>query len=164
MTATTPLGRVVRDADGVHLEFVRSLDHPVADVWAALTDPGRLAAWFGTWTGDPTTGSVELTLAEEGAAPGRVDITACEPPRHLAVTTDGPEGAWPLEVTLRGSGAGTRLWFVHHLAEPFDASSLGPGWQYYLDRLAAALAGEPLPEDWAQYHPALAGAYAVPEP
>ena len=35
----------------------------------------------------------------------------------------------------------TTLVFVQRLAEPYDASSIGPGWHYYLDRLDAVVAG-----------------------
>lgn len=41
----------------------------------------------------------------------------------------------------------------------FVAEEVGPGWEYYLDRLAAALAGEAMP-DWDDYWPGLAAAYA----
>ena len=35
---------------------------------------------------------------------------------------------------------------------------MGPGWDYYLDRLMAAHAGRPMPE-WEHYYPALAEHY-----
>jgi hypothetical protein len=73
-----------------------------------------------------------------------------------------PDGPWPLGVTLADSGGGTRLRFTHELAEPYDATSIGPGWQYYLDRLEAVVAGRPVPEDFDPYYPSLSAAYAVP--
>ncbi len=161
MTATTALGRLLRDADGVRLRFERTYAAGVDDVWSALTDPDRCARWIGRWSGDPAT--VQLVMAdEEDAGPQQVRIEACEPPHRLAVTTGSADGPWPLEVTLVEQGAGTLLTFVHHLAEPYDASSIGPGWQYYLDRLGAVLTGEQVPADLDEYHPALADAYAVP--
>ena len=39
----------------------RTFRAPVADVWAAVTEPGRLSRWWGTWSGDPTTGRVIAT-------------------------------------------------------------------------------------------------------
>ncbi len=70
MTVTTPLGRVLRDEDGVRLEFVRTYGNPIDDVWSALTDPDRVARWIGTWTGDPATGTVDLVMTdEEGSSP-----------------------------------------------------------------------------------------------
>jgi hypothetical protein len=38
-----------------------------------------------------------------------------------------------------------------------DSADVGPGWHWYLDRLAASLAGAPMPE-WEDY-PALASDY-----
>jgi len=67
-----------------------------------------------------------------------------------------------LSVDLAEEGPGTRLRFVHVLAEPYDATAIGPGWQYYLDRLGAVLLDAPVPDDFTEYHPALGDAYAVP--
>lgn len=163
MTAHRQLGQVLRDTDGVRLEFVRTYDAPIADVWSALTDPERMPRWFGRWRGDPSSGSVEVALSdEEGSPTEQVIIDACEPPRWLAVTMANPDRPWPLEATLREGGGGTSLRFVHRLAEPYDASSIGPGWHYYLDRLGAEVAGQPVPDSWDDYYPTLAEAYPVP--
>lgn len=163
MTATTALGEVLREADGVRLRFERAFTTDIDDLWSAITDPERCARWLGRWSGDPTSGTVSFAMtAEDDAAPEPVSIDACEPPRRLAVTFATGDGPWPLEVTLTERGEVTELVFVHHLAEPYDASSVGPGWQYYLDRLAAVVTGAAVPEDFEQYHPALADAYPVP--
>lgn len=31
----------------------RNIVAPLEDVWRTLTDPDRLEAWIGTWSGDP---------------------------------------------------------------------------------------------------------------
>ena len=163
MTVTSPLGQVLRDQDGMRLEFVRSYDDPITDVWSALTDPDRTARWFGRWTGDPASGSVQVVMvAEDDASPQTMTILACEPPTRLLVETDSPDGVWRLEVTLSDQGGGTALRFVQRLAEPYDASSIGPGWHFYLDRLAAVVQDHEVPEDFDAYYPALQGEYAVP--
>lgn len=162
-TVTTPVGRLVPDEEGVRLESVRTFPEPVEEVWSALTEPDRLARWFGRWTGDPATGTVDVVMtAEDDDTPQRVRIDECEPPTRLAVELPTSDGPWPLSATLRGRDGGCELTFVHRLAEPYDASSIGPGWQYYLDRLAAVVAGTPVPERWEDYYPALSDAYAVP--
>jgi hypothetical protein len=51
------------------------------------------------------------------------------------------------------------LW---RLAEPYDASSIGPGWHYYLDRLDAVVADTAVPDKWDDYYPALQDAYSAP--
>lgn len=163
MTVTTPQGRVLRDAQGARLEFVRTFDAPITDVWSAITDSDRLARWYGSWTGDPTTGTVEVLMtAEEGATPETVRIIACEAPTSLVVEVPSPDGPWHLDASLREEDGVTTLHFVQRLAEPYDASDIGPGWQFYLDRLDAVLSGSVLPEDWDAYHPALKGRYEVP--
>lgn len=163
MTVTTPLGQVLRDTDGMRLEFVRTYDDPVDDVWSALTDPDRVARWIGTWTGDPTTGTVQLVMTEdENATPETVTIVACEPPTRLVLDVPTQDGTWRLSVSLRAQDRVTTLVFVQRLAEPYDASSVGPGWHYYLDRLGAVVAGTAVPDTWDDYYPSLADAYALP--
>lgn len=53
----------------------------------------------------------------------------------------------------------TTLTFSHRLAEPHDATDIGPGWHWYLDRLAAVVADQPAPDDFDAYLTGLAGAY-----
>lgn len=163
-TVTDRLGQVLRDADGVRLEFVRSYDAPIADVWAAATDPNRMERWIGHWTGDPSTGTVQFAMTSEGSdiEPQPVVIDECTAPTRLAVTLPSPDGPWPLQVTLTEQAGGTLLRFVHHLAEPYDASSVGPGWQYYLDRLGAVVDDAPVPDDFDAYYPRFADDYPIP--
>ncbi len=163
MTVTSPLGHVLRDEDGMRLEFVRTYDDPIADVWSALTDPDRTARWFGRWTGDPESGSVDVTMAAEEGAPSQVvAILVCDPPHRLVVETGSPDGVWRLDVTLSAQGDETTLRFVQRLAEPYDASSIGPGWHFYLDRLGAVLNGHDVPDDFDAYYPALQADYDLP--
>lgn len=53
MTVTTPLGQVLRDSDGMRLEFVRTYDEALDEVWSALTSPERVARWLGTSPATP---------------------------------------------------------------------------------------------------------------
>lgn len=163
MTVTTPLGQVLRDEQGVRLEFVRTYDDPVEDVWAAVTHPDRVARWLGKVSGDPDTGTVDFVMTEdESATPATVTIVECEPPTQLVVDMPSPEGVWRLSVALSAEGRRTTLVFVQRLAEPYDASSIGPGWHYYLDRLGAVIAGEEALDNWDDYFPYLRDAYALP--
>ena len=164
MTVTTPLGQVLRDDDGVRLEFVRTYPDPIEDVWSALTEADRVARWFGVWTGDPTTGTVDFVMIETpDADPQPVKILECEPPTDLIVEMSSPDGTWTLAVRLRAEAETTTLVFTQHLDEPYDATSIGPGWHYYLDRLAAVVSGTPVPEVWDDYFPALESSYRLPD-
>lgn len=163
MTVTTPLGQVLRDDLGMRLEFVRIYDDPVDDVWSALTDPDRLVRWIGTVSGDPATGTVELRMTEdEGSRPETVTILECVAPTRLVVELPSPDGTWHLSVALRAHGGGTGLVFTQRLAEPYDASSVGPGWHFYLDRLGAVITDRGAPGNWDDYYPSLKDAYGLP--
>lgn len=163
MTATTPLGKVLRDDDGLRLQFVRTLQTSIDDAWSAMTDADRMERWLGTWSGDPASGKVEFVMTSEGStAPEPVQIVRCERPTALEVALPTPDGPWHLTATLTERAGATELVFEHRLAEPYDASAVGPGWQYYLDRLAAVIDGDPVPVDFDEYYPALKDAYALP--
>jgi hypothetical protein len=97
-------------------------------------------------------------LHEQGQPWTNVTIEQCEAPRHLVVTTRDAAGEWRIELTLSQTGETTELRFVHHLSDPKLAGDAGPGWEYYLDMLVAARAGEALPS-FEDYYPALRAYY-----
>lgn len=154
MTVTTPLGQVRHDDGGTRLEFVRQFPTDIAGLWSAITDPDRCAHWFGSWTGDPATGAVQLLMtAEDDASAQDVTIVECEEPTRLVVELPAPDGTWRLELDLSTDDDSSRLVFTQPLADPDEATNIGPGWHYYLDRLAAEVAGSPVPDDWSTYEP-----------
>lgn len=172
MSVDTPLGHVLRDDTGLRLEYLRTFTRTEQQVWAAMTDPDLLARWIGTVTGDPDTGVVQFLMTEDkDGSPEPLTILTCDPPRALDVSMGSADGAWPLSVTLTETQPtdvstthpGTILTFTQRLAEPFDASSIGPGWHYYLDRLQAVVDGKEPTEDWDAYYPSLASAYKLPD-
>ncbi|MFF5173378.1 SRPBCC domain-containing protein [Micromonospora sp. NPDC000089] len=81
-------------------------------------------------------------------------IVACEPPYRLALTAGDEQGAWHLDLVLTETADGTRLRFTQHLAGLDGVGEIGPGWEYYLDRLLAAREGQPAP-DFADYYPSM---------
>lgn len=163
-TVETPTGRVIRDADGVRLEYVRTYPDPIERIWAAITDPEQLAVWYGTWRGDPASGTVELASIEGGGEFKPIQIVQCHRPTRVAVVIPTPYGAMPLSISLTEADGMTTLVFVHRLAEPYDSASFGPGWHYYLDRLGATVRGGTMPEfdDWPAYEP-LGAQYPLPD-
>jgi uncharacterized protein YndB with AHSA1/START domain len=142
---TTPTGRI-ETVDGVRrLVVERTFRAPIDDVWAAVVEPGRMARWIGTWTGDPATGRVAFTMLFEGGDPGdpgsETEIHECDPPRRLAVTTHAGPMTWRLELDLSERDGVTTLVFTQPGIDPGEAESVGPGWEYYLDRLVAVETG-----------------------
>ena len=157
-----PDGRVVRLGDRLVLQVDRSFDAPIEDVWAAITEPERLARWLGTWRGDPTEGHVMWRMGfEEGADEHELEIRECRPPHRLAVTTYLGEQAWYLEADLSESDGVTTLSFSQPDVDHDDVPSVGPGWEYYLDRLVAAeTGGDPATVDFDRdYYPTMAEHY-----
>ncbi|HEV6955305.1 MAG TPA: SRPBCC family protein [Promicromonospora sp.] len=136
--------------DGRTLALVRRFDVPIEEVWAHLTVSERLARWFGTWAGDPATGHVAVTMnaeAEtEAGEPADFRVVACEPPRLLAVDADDEYGHWRLRVDLAEADGGTALTLRQTELDPKDLPETGPGWEWYLDRLVAAVAGTEPPD------------------
>ena len=65
----TELGTIEKRDDHHVLVQTRTFRAPVEDVWAAVTEPERLARWIGTWTGDPASGSVDFRMLFEGDEP-----------------------------------------------------------------------------------------------
>lgn len=153
-----PNGRVVRDADGLELIVERAVEAPADEVWSWLTESAKLEQWIGSWTGEPRVGgSVLFTMsAEPGAEPEEATILVCDPPRHFL--SDLGSAAWRVGFSLTEVGATTIIFFTQRLASARDAGSIGPGWEYYLDRMIAARAGLPLPV-WDNYYPAFSSYY-----
>lgn len=160
----TPSGRLVRTPEGRDLVLVRTFRAPIDDVWASITEPERTARWFGRWSGEPGPGrTIQVTMGfEQGTEPTSVTIDACEPPRHLAVRTMDAYGSWRLEAHLSEAAGVTELRFTHHLDPQVNVGEVGPGWEYYLDNLAASRDGTPLP-DFNDYYPAQKEYYLAQE-
>lgn len=157
MSTTTPLGRrEIRDG-GEQIVFTRTFAAPLSDVWAACTEPERMERWIGTWTGDPASGEVVFRMTAEGDdVPEEVYLVeACEPPRRFVLRSrdaapfsadgTGPRVAWQHTLELSEADGTTTLTFTQVVPDgPVGAdmvASVGPGWDYYLDRLVIAFGG-----------------------
>ncbi|MCD2263506.1 SRPBCC domain-containing protein [Dietzia aurantiaca] len=140
--------------------FTRRLPISREQAWAAVTDPARTARWIGPWSGDPASGTVELTMTvEEGSPTSTVEVRRCEEPMVLVVTT-GPAG-WVLTVRVEGDDDEAVISLEQDIPDTESAASIGPGWDFYLDRLVEAEAGrdpDALRFD-PDYYPGLAGYY-----
>jgi uncharacterized protein YndB with AHSA1/START domain len=140
------LGEVLRVAG---VRFERVLPGSVEQVWAHLTEPGKLAAWYGD------EGVIE---PREGGAVRlsgghiRGVVTQWKPHRKLAYTWNvfGPgedDSAYPesyLTLKLAPRGGEVVLTLTHlPVLERFEKQN-AMGWHTFLDMLGAALAGQPL--------------------
>jgi hypothetical protein len=77
------------------------------------------------------------------------------------VTSQVGEERWQLELDLVEAGGITTLTFTQPDIDPAVADSVGPGWEYYLDRLVAVETGSDVAAvDFDRdYYPAMAEHY-----
>ena len=142
-------GTVRQAAGGPIVRFERVLPHPIAKVWAALTEPAGLAAWLAPGTIDLAPGGrarLEFTTTShvvDGA------VLAVDPPVLL-------EYAWGDHGTVRWelspAAGGTRLVLTHALPEADAPPLFLAGWHTHLELLALALNGQPAPWPWPRWH------------
>lgn len=140
----------------------RTFRMPRDEVWKAVTEPKRLERWIGTWSGDPAEGRVSFRMTAEGEDIPANDyvITACRPTEHLGLEADAAGMHFELRLDLSEADGVTTLLFAQRMSDPEMASSVGPGWEYYLDRLVAAeTGGDVAGVKWDDYYPALADGY-----
>jgi uncharacterized protein YndB with AHSA1/START domain len=122
----------------------------INDLWSAITEPDRLARWWGKVDGDLRVGGdFHLVVAWEGT--GRVD--ACEPPHRLQVTVRESDESFrkgqgvppfdsTIEAMLTADGDQTIL-VIRIQGMPLDKIAFyGTGWQIHAENLAIYLAGE----------------------
>jgi len=146
------LGRL-RAADGVGVVRIEDrYDTAIDDLWAAITDPARLAHWYGQVEGDLRPGGAFRVYLEADDIESTGRVEACEPPRRLLVTTRETDesyrkgqGAPPfdqtIEATLTADGDQTLL-VIEVQGMPLDKIAFyGAGWQIHAENLAAYLAG-----------------------
>lgn len=126
------------------LRFERLLEFPPDEVWAALTEPARLAEWLAPAQIAPgVDGEIALDFGEGGEESGR--ITAWDPPRLLVYewnfVGESPSNVrW--ELTPDDPGSSTRLMLEHTLLQADTATGYGAGWHAHLDQLEGHLAGD----------------------
>lgn len=169
MIATMTGKRETRDGREM-LVIERRFSASLEDVWAACTEPDRMVRWIGTWTGDPATGAVTFWMTAEGEdVPAEVwDVERCEPPRALRLRSreaqpfsedsSGPAVHWILQLDLAEEAGTTTLTVaqdVYHAELGSEmVANVGTGWDYYLDRLGAHVAGAPVEAvEWDDYEP-----------
>jgi len=145
---------------------VRIEDHydtDIDDLWSALTDPGRLARWYGDVEGDLRSGGEFRLHLESDGWDGTGRVEACEPPRRLLVTTRETDesfrkgrGAPPfdaaIEATLTADGDQTIL-VIEVQGMPLGRiAAYGAGWQIHAENLTAHLAGRERADSEARWH------------
>jgi uncharacterized protein YndB with AHSA1/START domain len=135
------LGTIDRRGDSVDLRYERRYPRPIATVWAALTEPARLADWLGQALVEPHVGGrYELFIDRKRPMTGR--ILTWQPPTLLEFTWDtGDAPASVVRCELAPDGDGTRLVFQHKGIGFAWIGLVLPGWHVHLERMDGLLAG-----------------------
>ena len=151
----SPVGSVEFDGDYATLTFSRWVGHPPEDVWSAITDPKQLQSWYMTRAvmTEGEGGSIDYVSGPSHFhATGR--ILRWDPPHlfeHEWKVQPRPELPSGEESLVRWELApekdGTRITLIHQRLTSATATGFAPGIHAFLDRLAAQLSGEPVP-DW----------------
>jgi len=173
MSVDEHLGRLEVTGDSATMTFRRRLPYPIDAVWAALTDPTQRGTWFGATTIDPRTGGTITMMPDDPpAAPEAKQMTgrilAWQPPvdSGTGVRTALFEHEWRQRIVEDGvvryelseDGDDTVLVFIHSGLSLRNAQGFIPGTHAFLDRLAAHLSADELP-DWGRRYDELAPAY-----
>jgi uncharacterized protein YndB with AHSA1/START domain len=114
-------------------------DTDINDLWSALTDPARVARWYGQVEGDLRLGGDFRLLVHGSGWEGTGRVEACEPPRRLVVTSRELEKQFDvfLEATLTADSDQTIL-VIEARGMPLDKLPFyGVGWQIHVEDLAA---------------------------
>jgi uncharacterized protein YndB with AHSA1/START domain len=144
------------DGEGV-VRMEDRLDTGIDDLWGALTDPDRLAQWYGEVEGELAQGGeFRLRIALSGERRGHVE--ACEPPQRLLLKMrdPDPQPGQPAqtvnEARLTAEGAQTRLlWEVRGL--PVNLlPAYGAGIQIHVEQLADYISGRELRDVEARWN------------
>lgn len=139
-----PSGNVVRDAAGLTLLVQRTLPLNAEQTWEWLTVPAKLRKWIGGYRGKAAPGgSVEFTMtAEDGSPTSSVRIVRCDPRSRLVIDWAGQQ----ITLAIAEVAGATTVYFSQPVADWREAGMMGPGWEWYFDRLVAAVGGAAMPE------------------
>ena len=143
------------DGEGV-VRMEDRLDTTIDDVWSAITDPSRLARWYGEVEGELAQGGeFRVRIALAGERTGQVE--ACEPPERLLLRMrdPDPQPGQPkqtvIEAQLVAEGAQTRLvWETRGM--PIELlPAYGAGIQIHVEHLSDYISGREFRIDDARW-------------
>lgn len=155
METTSLCGKVTIGGGHATLQYERRLPHGREAVWKAITDPKEVGAWFSTTAKMDARrgGTLEYISVPVGfRRTGR--ILVWDPPRafehewHIDPHPQlpGGEAESVIRWDLAGDAGQTVLTVTHSRLTKANGLRFAPGWHAFLDRLAAQLNGEKLPD------------------
>lgn len=157
-------GVLTRAGESAVLRFERLLDHPVDEVWRALTEPDRLRHWLADVVIDARQGGrIELRLGQPAGYEVTGVVTRVDPPKVLDYTWTSPgEPDGVVKWQLIPAGDRCILLFTHTLQGHWNEAGTLAAWHVHLALLATSLAGLPtwpFPDArWKELHDSYSGA------
>lgn len=139
-----------RDGSPTHIVRAgRTFSTTPEDLWNALTNKTRLQRWFSDVSGDLRLGG---RYAIEGNASG--EITACDPPKSLALTWEYDGDLSWVRVTVEEAEDGALLTLEHEIPtdekseahwDQYGPGAAGVGWELSILGLDAHLSNDGAP-------------------
>ncbi|HEX7945253.1 MAG TPA: SRPBCC family protein [Phenylobacterium sp.] len=131
-----------REGDVLTARFAVTFDNPTHEVWAALTEPARLAQWLAPGAIELVPGGrARLDFADSGIVINSA-VSAVEDERLLEYSWSGPgEPLRPVRWTLEPIGPLSRLELTLTMPASEDVARSAAGWAAHLEMLSAFLAG-----------------------
>jgi len=160
MTPDTLLGTITGAGDDVEATFERVYDTDAADLWAAVTEPDRLARWFAPVEGALHAGGRFTIHFDDDAVPD-CRVTSCEAPNSFAWEWPHATHTSLVTVVVEPVAEGARLHLTHTRLAASSAAGYAAGWDVYLRRLVELLAGREVPNTWAEDWSSAHGGYAT---
>lgn len=148
-------GTIEADGDRRRLRFERRLDASIDDVWAALTEPERLARWLA-----PASFGGGCVRIDFGGDVVTGSVLASEPPHLLEYEWRFPgETESIVRIELLADEEATLLVLEHRRLGVDQAAGYAAGWHAHLDRLAdAASSWDERFQQWLPHYRAAASA------
>ena len=136
------LGDVTMNGDTLQVVFERHYRASVERVWAAITTPERIAAWFAPAEIDLRAGG-SLSLDANGRRM-KMRITICDPPSPLVWVWNIGGHDTLVRFDLAPEASGCRLTLTHS-GVPRIGAGVRAGWHAHLEALPDALEGRSTP-------------------
>lgn len=132
-------GELRVDRSGRAVRFERHYATDIADLWAACSQPDRLARWFADVAGELSVGGQAFIAFRDGDHT-EITIRRCDPPHALDVDwAFGEEAMSMLTVEFASTDDGTQLVLDHRCLPTSSATGYAAGWHAYLDLLDACV-------------------------
>lgn len=147
------------EGEGV-VRMTDRLDAGIDDVWSALTDPSRLALWYGDVEADLRPGGEYHARLVASGWEGSGHVEACDPPRRLLVRVAeaGESEEQEIEITLTAHGDHTIVVWEERGMPLTLLSAYAAGVQLHVEDLADYLSGRERRVEfkarWDELHPA----------